>query len=70
MRTWTNYTRGGLYWVALVDEIPEQGDPSMWWEGARITLIREHPIPFTDVRESARAVTRLNAAYASRSTTE
>lgn len=36
----------GYYWVILVD-----GD----------TMIRQHPIPFTDRREAVRAAVRLNA---------
>lgn len=62
-RYWTNYVRGGVYWVGLVDEIPEFEVVPGIREGARLTLVKEHPIPFTDIRESARAVARLNAAY-------
>ena len=61
MRHWTDFERGGLFWLALVDEVPEQGDPTTVWIGPHITLIREHPIPFTDPREAKRALARLNA---------
>jgi len=50
MNTWTNYVRFGVYYVGLVDE--------------HGTLIREHPIGFNDVGDSARAVARLNAKEA------